>query len=66
MKRIAAGIVSLALVSGCAHKQLTNKQVASGVVAAGAVVGLIVLLSLVQDCERRYGECKDPGDPPAQ
>lgn len=63
MKRMAAALVSLALVSGCAHKQLTNKQVASGVVAAGAVVGLVVLMSMVQDCERRYGECKDPSEP---
>lgn len=60
---MAAALVSVALLSGCAHKQLTNKQVAGGVVAAGAVIGFLVLMSMVHDCEQRYGECKDPGEP---
>jgi len=55
MKRMAAGLLSLALISGCAHKQLTNKQVAGGVIAAGAVVGFLVLMSMVADCEQKYG-----------
>lgn len=55
MRRMAAALLSLALVSGCAHKQLTNRQVAGGVVAVGAVVGFLVLMSMVADCEQKYG-----------
>ena len=55
MRRMAAAVMSLALLSGCAHKQLTNKQVAGGVVAVGAVVGFLVLMSMVADCEQTYG-----------
>jgi hypothetical protein len=55
MRRMAAAVMSVALLSGCAHKQLTNKQVAGGVVAAGAVVGFLVLMSMVSDCEQKYG-----------
>jgi hypothetical protein len=59
---MAAAVVSVALLSGCAHKQLTNKQVAGGVVAAGAVVGFLVLMSMVADCEQKYGsDCQQPG-----
>jgi hypothetical protein len=46
MKRTAL-VLALALgTSGCAHKQLTNKQVAVGVVSVAAVVGLVILLSI--------------------
>jgi hypothetical protein len=47
VKRVAL-VTALALAgSGCGHnKQLTNRQVALGVVGAAAVVGLIILLSL--------------------
>ena len=34
-----------ALSSGCAHQQLTNRQVAVGVIGAAAVVLIIVMLS---------------------
>ncbi|MBK9033707.1 MAG: hypothetical protein IPL61_20985 [Myxococcales bacterium] len=41
--------VALALAlagAGCAHRQHSNRQVASGAIAVLAVIGMIVLLSL--------------------
>jgi hypothetical protein len=56
MKRLAL-VVALAHGSaGCAHKQLTNRQVATGAIAAVAVVGLIVLLSL--QCDELTSQCR--------
>jgi hypothetical protein len=56
MKRLAL-VVALATASaGCAHKQLTNRQVAVGVVAGVAVVGLVVLLAL--QCNDLTTDCR--------
>ena len=50
---------------GCAHKQLTNRQVAAGVIAGGAVVGILVLYSLEAQCEHDLsGKCGDPDPAP--
>lgn len=55
MKRLAL-VAVLASSTGCAHKQLTNRQVALGVVSAAAVVGLVVLLAL--QCNELTMDCK--------
>lgn len=41
--------------TGCGGKQLTNKQVATGVIAVAAVVGIVVLLSL--QCNELTEQC---------
>jgi len=65
--RLAALVLSVATVAGsagCGGRQLTNRQVAQGAVAVGAVVGLLVLYSMIDDCARRYGGvCEDPNEP---
>lgn len=55
--------VALATQPGCAHRQLTNQQVAAGAVGVVAVVGLLVLLGMASDCDRS-GPCPKP--PPSQ
>jgi len=64
--RLAAVATSLALLgTACGGRQLTNRQLATGAVAAGAVVGMIVLYSLAGNCEyRNGGTCGDPDEPP--
>lgn len=65
MRRMVAALVTCALLGGCAHKQLTNKQLAAGAVGVGAVVGVLVLYALVADCEQKNGgQCSDPNEPP--
>jgi hypothetical protein len=64
MRRMVAALVCAALLGGCAHKQLTNKQVAAGAVGVGAVVGILVLYSLVAECDQKNGgQCGDPDEP---
>jgi hypothetical protein len=67
MRRAAALGLALALAaSGCGGRQLTNRQVAAGAVGGVAVLGAIVLVSLVTDCEARQGgTCGDPDGAPA-
>ncbi len=66
MCRLAAVSLVLALGAGaCGGRQLTNRQVAAGAVGTAAVVGMLVLFSMVHDCEQRYGgQCADPDEPP--
>lgn len=57
MRRAAALGLALALAgSGCGGRQLTNRQLAAGAVGVVAVLGVIVLVSLVSDCGARRGE----------
>lgn len=56
MKRLALVVALASASAGCAHKQLTNRQVAVGAVAAVAVIGLIVLLSL--QCDELTSDCQ--------
>lgn len=52
------------LASACGGRQLTNRQVAGGAVGVAAVVGMLVLFSMVHDCEvRNGGTCGDPDEP---
>ena len=57
MKRIALPfLLALALgSSGCAGKQITNRQVAFAVVGAAAVVLIIVMLST--QCDNDLDDC---------
>lgn len=41
---------SLALSPACAHKQLTNRQIAYGAVVAGLIV-IVVIAASVSHCE---------------
>lgn len=62
MKRAIAFLLCAALAGGCAHKQLTNKQVAIGV---GAVVGVALLLYLaISQCHKGANFCDNQDDPP--
>lgn len=64
MRMMAVAVALVLGASGCAHKQLTNKQVASGVVATGAVVGMLVLYGLEANCQKNNaGVCGDPDEP---
>ena len=59
MRRLIAGLgLCAALAGGCAH-QLTNEQVAVGVVAAVAVVGIAVVNGEETNCELR-DRCRPP------
>jgi len=64
--RLAAVATSLALVcTACGGRQLTNRQLATGVVAVGAVVGMLALYSLAGHCQvQNGGTCGDPDEPP--
>jgi hypothetical protein len=53
---------ALALPPGCAHRQLTNQEVAVGVVGVAMVVGVLVLAGMAADCDRA-GQCPKPPDP---
>jgi hypothetical protein len=67
VRRAAALCVVIALTtSACGGRQLTNKQVAQGAVGAAAIVGMLVLLGMVHDCDvRDGGRCgEDPDDGP--
>ena len=57
MKRIALpAVLALALGSaGCAHKQLTNRQVALGAVGIAAIVLLVVVMST--QCDNDFEDC---------
>jgi hypothetical protein len=65
VRPIAALCVVLALCAGaCGGRQLTNRQVATGAVGGAAIVGMLVLFSMVHDCEvRDGGTCGDPDEP---
>ena len=53
--RLASGVLSLALVTGCAHRQPTNRQVAIGI---GAVVGITLLVLLAKhQCDKGASYC---------
>jgi hypothetical protein len=56
--RSIALVTALAVAApACAHdQQLTNRDVATGVVAIGALVGLLVLYGMIGDCEHK-GTC---------
>lgn len=61
MRSVMALTLSAALASGCAHKQLTNKQVAIGV---GAVVGITLLVYLaIAQCNKGANFCDNDADP---
>lgn len=65
MRSVAAPCLVLALLaSACGGRQLTNRQVATGAVGVAAVVGFLVLMGMVHDCEQRNGgTCGDPDEP---
>lgn len=55
MRRISALLVALTLTSGCAHRQLTNRQLATG---GAVVVGIAALLWLaVAQCRKSAAFC---------
>jgi hypothetical protein len=55
MRPVALALALSLSTAGCSHNhQLSNKQVAIGVISAAAIVGLIVLLS--------YGQCNELTD----
>ncbi len=58
MRRISAILFAASLASqpGCAHRQLTNEQVAAGVVIAAGVAGLVYLA--VQQCHKGVNYCE--------
>ena len=61
--RSACGLaLALALghgTTGCAHQQLTNTDVAVGVIAAAAVVGGVMLMSV--HCNELTRQCRPSG-----
>jgi hypothetical protein len=52
-------VASLAAQPSCAHRQLTNGEVAVGVVAAAGLAGLIYLG--VQQCHKGPAYCQNTG-----
>ena len=59
MYRSIALATALAVITpACAHdQQLTNRDVAVGIVGIGALVGLMVLYGMIGDCEHK-GTCQ--------
>ncbi len=56
MRAIAVALALVVATPGCNKQhQLTNGQLAMGAIGAGALIGLIVVLSLDQQCRDRYG-----------
>jgi methionine-rich copper-binding protein CopC len=55
MKRLALVLALANGATGCAHQQLTNRQVAAGAVTAAAVITLILLLSV--QCNELTMQC---------
>ena len=60
MQRSIGLVLCLAVAApqpACAHQQLTNQQVAGGVVVAVGVVGLLVVLGLAVECKSKDSRC---------
>jgi methionine-rich copper-binding protein CopC len=55
MKRLALVLALAHGTAGCAHQQLTNRQVAAGAVTAAAVITLTLLLSV--QCNELTMQC---------
>lgn len=55
---------ALAVQPGCAHRQLTNQQVAVGAISVVVIAGVLVLAGMAADCDRA-GQCPKPPDPGA-
>ena len=57
-RSIALATALAVAAPACAHdQQLSNRDVAAGVVAIGALVGLMVLYGMIGDCEHK-GTCQ--------
>jgi hypothetical protein len=62
MTRSLALVAALSLSPACAHRQLTNRQVATGAVGAAALVGGLIVLYFALGCGHRDPRCAE--DPP--